>query len=379
MRVAHYLSHFPTLSQTFVMPLLERARNSEPLVLAQVVEHGVTDGIPTRATETRGPKSKVWLRIEARLRGFELREELSLWKSLRDHGGVDLVHAHFGPQGYAAARACVRLGLPLVCTFYGYDLKLVREAIWRRRYRKLWSAADALIVEGANMAMTLEKMGAPKDRIVVQPLPVPVETIRFAPRTRASNESLRLVQIARMVEKKGIDHSLRAIAAVRQMGVDARLDLIGDGPLDQALRALAAELGLGEAVRFRGAQSHEVSLNALGQAHLLLQPSRTAKDGDTEGGAPYTLLEAQSSGLLVVSTRHADIPNVVAPEALFAAEENDLPGLIRSLLDASKAQADWERRAVAGRRFVEDRHSADAVVAQAEGLYSRVIGARRSP
>jgi colanic acid/amylovoran biosynthesis glycosyltransferase len=376
--VVHYLAYFPTLSQTFVMPLLRQARAVQPVVFAQVVGEGAPDGISVHATEPSPPRSKLWARIEARLRGFELREELSLWKSLRVCDGVDLVHAHFGPQGYAAARACSRLSLPLVCTFYGYDLKLGSDAAWRRRYRKLWAAADALAVEGPFMAETLAAMGAPRARIVLQPLPVPVESISFAPRTRKGGEPLRLIQIARMVEKKGIDLTLRAVAEARKLGIDAQLDLVGDGPLERKLRGLVGELGIGAAVRFRGALDHQASLKALADAHLLIQPSRTASDGDTEGGAPYTILEGQASGLLIVASRHADIPNIVAAEAFFACDENDLGGLVKALVNASDAGADWGRRARAGRAFVERGHSATAVVARMEAVYARIVEERRA-
>ena len=378
LKVVHYLAHFPTLSQTFVMPLLRQARTVQPFVLARVIGEGSPAGIPVQATEASPPRSKAWARIEARLRGFELREELSFWKSLRVLDDVDLVHAHFGPQGYAAARACSRLNLPLICTFYGYDLKLARSAVWQRRYRKLWATADVLAVEGPFMAETLVAMGAPRDRIVLQPLPVPVESIPFAPRTHADGEPLRLVQIARMVEKKGIDLSLRAVAEARALGIDTQLDIVGDGPLESQLRALVIELGIGAAVHFRGALDHPASLAALADAQLLIQPSRTASDGDTEGGAPYTILEGQASGLLIVASRHADIPNVVAPEAFFPCRENDLGGLVKALISARDASADWGRRAQAGRAFVERGHSAGAVVAQMEAVYARVVAERRA-
>lgn len=374
--VAHYLSNFPSLTQTFVMPLLLLARDTQPVVLAQEIGSGAPPDIHAFPTEAVRPRSILLARLEARARGFELREELSLWKALRGRGDIDVLHAHFGPQGYAAARACARLRIPLVCTFYGYDIKLGRDPSWRRRYGKLWRVADALAVEGPHMAESLVAMGAPRDRVIVQPLPVPVESIPFAARIRAEGEPLRLIQVARMVEKKGIDLTLRATAAVRRLGVDARLDLVGDGPLGDSLRKLAGELDLGQVVQFRGPMSHEASLAALSRAHLLIQPSRTASDGDTEGGAPYTILEAQASGLLVVASRHADIPNVVAPEAFFGCDENDLEGLVKALMDAVNAAPDWTRRAGAAREFVERGHGATAVVARMEAVYARI--ARRA-
>src|SRR5206468_10582768 len=89
------------------------------------------------------------------------------------------------------------------------------------------------------------------------------------------------------------------------------LRLIGDGELRSRIEALARELGIGDEVVFLGAQPHARFREELLRAHLFLSPSVTAADGDTEGGAPVGIIEASATGMPVVATRHADIPEVI--------------------------------------------------------------------
>jgi colanic acid/amylovoran biosynthesis glycosyltransferase len=69
--------------------------------------------------------------------------------------------------------------------------------------------------------------------------------------------------------------------------------------------------------------------------HIFLQPSVTASDGDTEGGAPVSIIEMMATGMPVVSTRHCDIPEVLGPELsdLLAPERDSaaLADIIQSL------------------------------------------------
>ena len=314
-----------------------------------------------------------WLeRVEARWKGFELREELRFARALGAHGRPDVVHAHFGPQGFAAAKACAAAKVPLVTTFYGYDLGIAGDGSWARRYEALWSAAAAFLVEGPFMGAHLVRLGAPEAKVRVQPLPVPVGDIPVRARVRASGEPLRLIQIARFVEKKGLDLTVRALARIEAPPSGVELTLVGDGPLASELRALARNEGVEDRVVFAGLLPHDEVRRLRLRAHLLVQPSRTAANGDTEGGAPYVLLEAQASGMCVVASRHADIPNTMAPEAWFPFDEDDLDGLVAALDEAVAGADTWADRGAAGRAFVEARHSASALVQQLEGLYDSV-------
>jgi colanic acid/amylovoran biosynthesis glycosyltransferase len=353
---------------TFVLPLLEHARAVEPEVWAvRLSEARPPDGAwPVVPIGDGASGWRRWMeRVAARGSGFELREERRFASHLRRSLPPDLVHAHFGPQGYAAAEPCRRAGIPLVTTFYGYDLGIARETAWARRYAALWRKGAAFLVEGPFMAGHLARLGAPAERIHVQPLPVAVERVPFRPRARRPGEPVQLLQVARFVEKKGIDLSVRALARVP----GTVLTVVGDGPLRGALAELVRQEGVEARVRFLGPRTRAEVAALLASADLLVQPSRTASDGDTEGGAPYILLEAQAAGLCVVASRHADIPNTVAAEAWFGFGEDDLAGAVSALEDAIRAAPEWPVRGRAARAFIEQRHAAGPLVARLEAAY----------
>jgi colanic acid/amylovoran biosynthesis glycosyltransferase len=175
--------------------------------------------------------------------------------------------------------------------------------------------------------------------------------------------------VARFVEKKGVDMTIRALRRLRAPAAGAVLTLIGDGPLREELESLVRQEGLERRVRFLGWKSHDETQELLLNSHLIVQPSRTASDGDTEGGAPYVLLEAQASGLCLVASRHADIPSIALPEAWFDFEEGDLDGLVTALESAIDAEGQWARRGAAARAHVRARHDAASLVSGLESFY----------
>src|SRR5439155_22278141 len=117
--------------------------------------------------------------------------------------------------------------------------------------------------------------------------------------------------VGRLVDKKGLEDAVTAFFRARRSVPDARMTIVGAGPDGRQARVQVARLGLSDAVSFVGTRPHADVLALMAGTRVLLHPSRTAKDGDSEGGAPTILLEAQAIGMPIVTTRHADIPNVV--------------------------------------------------------------------
>lgn len=166
--------------------------------------------------------------------------------------------------------------------------------------------------------------------------------------------------------------------------VPVELTLIGDAGNDresqeEKLRILEAleTTGLVASTRLMGYQSHAVMLREAYGHHVFLQPSVTADNGDTEGGAPVAITEMAASGMPVVATRHCDIPEVLAPaQGRFLAEEHDVAGLagrLRKLLD------DWQGYqpiASALRAHVEENYDLRRQAGNLAALYGEMIGAR---
>src|SRR5262249_33005255 len=109
---------------------------------------------------------------------------------------------------------------------------------------------------------------------------------------------------------KGTAYLLEAFAAISEKHPRASLVIVGDGPLRERLMRHADELQLGERVVWVGAAKHSVVRSWLQRASVFCLPSCTALNGDSEG-LPISLLEANASGVAVVATRHAGIPEAV--------------------------------------------------------------------
>jgi colanic acid/amylovoran biosynthesis glycosyltransferase len=188
-----------------------------------------------------------------------------------------------------------------------------------------------------------------------------------------AGEPFRVLSVARLVEKKGLDDGIRAIALARRAHPEIRYDIVGDGPLRGALAALIGALDQGEAITLHGSQSHARVREMMGQAQALLAPSRTAGDGDVEG-LGVALLEAQAAGVPVIATRHGPFAGIITPgETGFLAAErtpDELARYLETLIERPELAATIS---AAGRSSVERRFTPDEITRQTETLYTALI------
>ena len=294
-------------------------------------------------------------------------------QAVRD--SADLIHAHFGQEGFRCLDAKGEAGIPLVTTFYGLDVSaLPKIAVWQKRFGRLFVEGDLFLAEGPHMASTLRGIGCPEEKVRVQPLGVDLSAFTY--RSPSQREAVgEVLMYASLREKKGHRYGLEAFARIAAE-FDARMTIIGDGPLRTDLESRTAVLGVQDRVRFLGSLDHDTCKQHLAEATVLLYPSVIASDGDTEGGAPVGILEAMASGLPVVSTRHADIPFVTNDgAAAYLTEERNVDGLVEGLREILGAQSEAVTYAEAGREAVESRHALEAQGAALEERYDEAIGA----
>jgi colanic acid/amylovoran biosynthesis glycosyltransferase len=355
-------------SETFIYTQLRFQRRFRPIVLASRTENlaefpfePVFDLTPPISRPLRIPR-----RIRARVAGYRNTYDYRLVRAAREANCIAL-HAHFGWAACSALVARDRLDIPLVTTFYGRD---VSDSLGLP-YGELFDEGTLFLCEGPAMAECLVDVGCPPPRIRVVKIGLDLAQFPFVPRIRS--RPLIIIQIARFVEKKGIDLSVRAFAAARRRLGPSELWIVGDGTLRPELESLASELRLDQSVKFLGMRSHADCRALVSRAHMCIQPSRTASNGDTEGGAPTVLLEMQAAGVPVVTTRHADIPTVVA-DTDHLAEEGDVDALAAALLRlADSSDEEWLELSRRGRDLVETEHDAARIARRLEGIYDEAM------
>ncbi len=164
---------------------------------------------------------------------------------------------------------------------------------------------------------------------------------------------MRLLSVARMVEKKGLRYAIDAVARLAKDGHAVQYRIIGDGPLLPALRQHIADANVGETITLLGSQPHREVMRELSEAHVLLAPSVTAENGDKEG-IPVSIMEAMAQGLVVVSTEHSGIPELVEHGVSgHLVPERDVDALTAQLRALVARPESWAALGAAARAKVE--------------------------
>ncbi|MCK0149395.1 glycosyltransferase [Marivita sp. S6314] len=273
----------------------------------------------------------------------------ALTKFLRDEQ-VEVILAEFGTQALALAPLANSLGIPIFTYFRGTDAsKAIRTERMRAAYRKMMPRLAGVFSVSRFLLDNLHRHGIshPNSNVI----PSGVDVRKFAPEAKIP---LSFLAVGRFVEKKAPHITLRAFADATTAYPDARLDFIGDGPLLEATRALATELGVEDKLRFHGAQPHNTVRDTLKRTQFFLQHSVTARDGNTEG-LPTAIQEAMACGCITVSTRHAGIPEAINEgETGFLVEEHDQTGFSDAIAKAI-AVKDPGAMSQRARQTAEDR------------------------
>ena len=296
------------------------------------------------------------------LRKLRIRRHLNYLVEISRRTDAKIIHSHFGNVGWANLGAVRKLKIKHLVTFYGLDVnKLpVQDPSWRKRYQQLFAEVDRVLCEGSHMAGCVEALGCPAGKIEVQHLGVDVDNILFQPRQWQANGPLRVLIAASFREKKGIPYAIEALQIVARE-VPVLLTIIGDAGQEPESQQEKARIftalersGLKEHTRLLGYQSHQAMLQEAYDHHLFLQPSITAQDGDTEGGAPVGIIEMLATGMPVVATTHCDIPEVVGPAfAHLLAPERDVLKLAECIKSLLAKPGSWASLVREGRKHIE--------------------------
>lgn len=316
--------------EVHVFALHQQAEPAEwPLLGTQVHNIGWRPGLPTQL------RAIAALRREHRRGRFDLVQ--SIWS---------------GACGMIAVAAAKSMGLRCAVHVTGGELVALADIgyggqlSWRGRLREAWALghADALTGTSQSILDQLAALGHDARR-----LPLGVDLDLWPPRPprpRAPGEALRLVHVASLNRVKDQACLLRAFALLRQQGVDAELDIIGEDTLGGEIQALAAALGVAGQVRFHGFLTQTALQPVLAAAHLHVLTSRH------EAG-PMAVLEAAVLGLPSVGTAVGHLAEW-APDAALVVAPGNHEGLAELLARVAGDEAlrlslaaEAQRRAVA--------------------------------
>ena len=285
----------------------------------------------------------------------------------------DIIHCHFGPNGVIGAYLKeVGINSKLITTFHGYDMSKFISDHGEGIYKNLFLKGDLFMPISEHWKKKLIEMGCEEGKIIVHRMGIDVEKFEFSERRKTG--TIKILSVGRLVEKKGHEYAIKALAkVVNKNGKDIIYRIVGDGPLKDKLMSLAEELGIEDCVKFMGNVEDEELLKLYKESHIFILPSVTASDGDQEG-IPVVLMEAQAMGLPVISTYHSGIPEVVIDgKSGFLVPEKDVDALAEKLEYLIEHPELWSEMGRYGREFVEKNYDIKKLNRRLVEIYQSLI------
>jgi colanic acid/amylovoran biosynthesis glycosyltransferase len=243
---------------------------------------------------------------------------------------IDAVFAEYGTVGSMVTEACTLANVPLVIHFHGADVFYKPNIkAFINLYKKAFKYAFAFIAVSADMVNELINLGAPADKIYNASCGVDPDSF---PLVDISNSAPNFLAVGRFVEKKAPMTLVKSFNIVVKQLPDARLWMVGSGPLFNQTQRLIKELELENSITLTGILPSAGIKDLMKNMRCFVQHSVTAASGDSEG-TPVTVLEAASSGLPVVSTRHGGIKEAVVEGVTgFLSDEHDEQAMAANML-----------------------------------------------
>jgi glycosyltransferase involved in cell wall biosynthesis len=241
--------------------------------------------------------------VAARLPFFLRRFAQAVRRAARDLA-PDLVHAHWWiPGGWLASRT----GRPYVVTCHGSDVRLLeRWPLLRPVGRRVFARAGAVTTVSAFLAAGIARRARDPGRsVIVAPMPVDVDLFAGG-RAVPKADPPRLLYAGNLLPSKGVDLLIRALARLRARGVACRARILGEGPSEAELRAIARQEGVADLVDWSRFVGQDAMPAEYGSATVTVLPTR----GGAEG-LGLTLVEALLAGSAVVGSAVGGIPEVV--------------------------------------------------------------------
>ena len=343
LRIAIISPNRQAYSETFITDLIAGLQGEKLVLIDGALPTRKADGTPLLAQDLIARLGRA-VRQQAFGATTETFQRESVTAALRAHR-TQVVIAEYGPTAAAMFPVCKAAGIPLVAHFHGVDAYhqdvLAKHAT---SYPKMLKGASAVIGVSKEMVRQLVSLGAPVER--THYISCGVDPARF-PACRPELAPPGIVAVGRFVEKKGPYLTLLSFQRALAEVPEARLVMIGDGPLLETCRRIAKAMDIEDHVDFAGVLAHDAVQQRLRSARGFAQHSIATAKNDREG-TPVAVLEAMASALPVVATRHAGIADAIEDgRSGLLSDEGDVRAmagnLVRILKDPTLAATIGER------------------------------------
>jgi len=406
MKIAFIVSEFPVLSETFILNQITGLLDSgyeveifsefnpkEKKVHPDVEKYRLTErvhyipSIPYNKIE-RILKAifliiknfhKAPIKILKSLNFFEFGNEALSLRLLYKiipflDKNFDTLFCHFGTNGILGTYIKkIGIDVKLATVFHGYDMSRFIMNNGDNVYRELFSNGDLFLPISNYWKRKLMKLHCNEKKIIVHHMGINLEKFKFSERRKKTGESIKILTVGRLVEKKGHEYAIRAIAKIIKKNINIEYIIAGEGPLRHKLEDLVSELDIKSYINFLGAVEQNEVLELYQQAHIFILPSITARSGDQEG-IPVVLMEASATGLPIISTYHTGIPEIVIDgKSGFLVPEKDVDILAEKLEYLIEYPEIWSDIGQYGRKFVEEHYDINKLNQRLVEIYQNLI------
>ncbi len=287
----------------------------------------------------------------------------------------DIIQCHFGPSGVTAV-FLRELGLiegKIITAFHGYDISrfLIKNPV--KVYKELFERGDFFVPACKYFAQRLEEFGVNSQKIQVHPMGVDTDNFKYIERQTGVDSKTKIITIGRLVEKKGYEYVIKAVAELKKSRTDFVYRIVGDGPLRKSLESLADELDVSDLIEFFGSVDSTKVLELLYDSDIFVLTSVTAENGDQEA-MPVVIKEAAATGLPVIVSEHSGLPEaaIEGKTGFIVPEKNNglLAERINYLMDNPQECIRMGRE---GRELVVQKYKSSRLNQQLINLYKQIL------
>ena len=261
-----------------------------PISSCSVIFRSITDAILEKDISSFKRIKVVWhsiaaLALASRLRGMNITH----------------IHSHMANVPTTIAMYCAQhLGISFSFTGHAVDIFSERTLLTSKLKRASFISCISQWHRDYYKSITVLS----NDKLPI--IRCGVDVIDFKPSTYKNHDSLLILAVGRLVEKKGFDILIQAIAQLKSQGINISCKIVGDGPQFQSLDSLRKSLNITNSVELIGARNNMEVKAIMKTSDLFVLPCVTISSGDRDG-IPVVLMESMASGICTIS---GDLPAI---------------------------------------------------------------------